>query len=286
MRPVLLFLLAGVLVATPLAQARADGFTAADLASAADAGDDAARTRSGLFSVSEAMRLAIAADPASALASAPREDAERLRAALSLDASQGASLSVVRARWFMAGAIVSAYPNARRTVFYNPLARGWLVVSWTVRDGVLAIADAQLTSAGPTPWLQTDGPYLAGLVEDVRENGSLPGSAAGEFAGAEADRWITGVAMQMRDPAQRTALDRARRTIAEGRTARFGGGAIDLLPAEARATFGPVAGFDRPGGRRSAIFGSPLYPNLLIAADFDARARLTRLTLINLGAVL
>ena len=286
MRPVLLFVLAGLLAGAPLAHARADGFSAADLASAADAGDDSASTRSGLFSVSEQLRLAIAADPAGALASAPREDAERLRAALSLDPSQGASLSEVRVRWFMAGAIVSAYPNSRRSVFYNPLARGWLVVSWTVRDGALAIADAQLTSAGPTPWMQTTGPWLAGLVEDVRENGSLPGSSAGGFAGAEADRWITGVAMQMRDPAQRRALDQTRRTIADGRTARFSGGAIDLLPARARSTFGPVAGFDRPGGRRSAIFGSPLYPNLLIAADFDARARLTRLTLVNLGAVL
>jgi hypothetical protein len=103
----------------------------------------------------------------------------------------------------------------------------------------------------------------------------------------EADRWITGLAEFIHEPGRREAAARARDLIAEGRAARVGGGVIDMMPARARRTYWPVAGFERAAGGHSLLFGSPLYPHILIAADYDdaARPALRRLTLVNLHNV-
>lgn len=276
----------GALALLP-ASALADGFTTADLSAAASTGGTQATLRQALLDTSEDLRIAFATDPAKMLDRSGPEQAALLREALAMGDASGD----IRARWFMAGAIATVYPGARTTAFYNPLARGSLIVRWDVRDGALVVAGARLAAAGPpdwlADWLAKPGSYLGNLVDDYRAAAPLGGDAPGEDAGFEADRWITGVALWLRDPAKAQAMASVRKRIASGRAARFGGGAIDQLPANARKTFGPVAGFARADGGRSLIFGSPLMPRLLIAADFDAAATpgLKHLTLINLGAV-
>lgn len=270
-------------LAAPL-PAFAQGFNAADLKQAALSAEAASTTaRLALLTQGEDLRLALVTDVAAALAVASPDEASRLRQALALGDASGD----IRARWFMAGAIASADPAAQTTSFYNPLARGWLVLTWQEKDGAIAIADARLVSATPSDWASKPGSYLGNLVADYRATSAVIGDGPGEQAGFEADRFITGVALWLRDPVKRAAMEAARKRIAAGKTGKQGGDVIDQMPAEARASFGPIAALQRAGGGGSVLFGSALMPKLLIAADLgDGAAPVAdRFTLVNLGAV-
>lgn len=228
----------------------------------------------------ERLRLTIAYDVAAGIALRTPAEQDALIAALGTGEGDGD----LRARWFMVGAIQQ--PGAgTRTYLYHPLARGWLLLNWAQEpDGAWRIRSARLDSSGLVGWMGGEQPYLAGLVADYAATRADPGSQPGDIAGMEADRWITGLAEFMHEPMRRAAADEARELIARGRTARLGGGAIDMMPQRVRASYAPVAGFERAEGGRSLIFGSPLFPHILIAADFDdgARPALSRLTLVNL----
>lgn len=232
-----------------------------------------------LGAATEQLRLALAYDVAAgiALRTPPEQDA------LILALATGEGAGDLRARWFMAGAIQQPGSGAR-TYLYNPLARGWLVLNWAQEGAAWRIASARLVSSGMVGWMGGNRPYLAGLVADYAATHAQPGAEPGDLAGMEADRWITGLAEFMHDPARLAAANEAKGLIARGRTARLGGGAIDMMPERARASYAPIAGFERAEGGRSLLFGSPLYPQILIAADFDGAARpaLTRITLVNL----
>lgn len=233
-----------------------------------------------LASETERVRLALAYDIAAGIALRTPAEQDALITALATGEGSGD----LRARWFMAGAIQQ--PGAgTRTFLYNPLARGWLVLDWKqAGDGGWQIASARLNSSGLVGWMGGERPYLSSFVADYAATHGRPGTDPGDLAGMEADRWITGLAEFMHEPARRDAADEVKGLIARGRTARFGGGAIDMMPERARASYVPVAGFERAEGGRSLLFGSPLYPHILIAADFDTSARraLRRITLVNL----
>lgn len=234
-----------------------------------------------LANETERLRLAIAYDPAAGIALRAPAEQDVLIGAL----ATGEGGADLRVKWFMAGAIQQPASGAT-TRLYNPLARGWLSLDWTqAADGAWRIRSARIDSSGPVVWVgAADRPYLAGLVADYVSAHARPGAAPGDLAGMEADRWITGLAEFMHDPARADAAGRARGLIAAGHTARLGGGAIDMMPERARATYAPIAGFERAEGGRSLLFGSPLYPHILIAADFDGgeRPALSRITLVNL----
>lgn len=233
-----------------------------------------------LAAETERLRLAIAYDVAAGIALRAPAEQDALIAALATGEGDGD----LRARWFMAGAIQQRGAG-RRTFLYNPLAHGWLMLDWAqAAGGGWRIAAAELKSSGLIAWMGGDRPYLAGLVTDYTATHGRPGGQPGDLAGMEAGRWITGLADFMHEPGRRDSAEEAKRLIARGHTARFGGGAIDLMPERARGTYAPIAGFQRAEGGRSLLFGSPLYPQILIAADFDGAERpaLARLTLVNL----
>lgn len=232
-----------------------------------------------LAAETERLRLSIAYDVAAGIARRDPTEQDALIGALATGEGDGD----LRARWFMAGAVQQA-GTGTRTFLYNPLARGWLVLDWAQVGGAWRIASARLASSGLVGWMGGDRPYLAGLVADYAAAHANPGDQPGDLAGMEAGRWITGLADFMHDPERRAAADEAKALIARGHTARLGGGAIDLMPARARATYAPIAGFERAEGGRSLLFGSALYPQILIAADFDGAAQpaLSRITLVNL----
>ncbi len=228
----------------------------------------------------ERLRLAIAVDVAAGIAMRAPAEQDALILALATGAGDGD----LRARWFMAGAVQQP-GSGTRTLLYNPLARGWLALDWARVDGQWRVASARLTSSGLVGWMGAEGrPWLAGLVADYAGARGQIGAQPGDLAGMEAARWITGLAEYMHAPERRAAAEQAKALIARGHTARLGGGAIDMMPARARATYAPIAGFERAEGGRSLLFGSPLYPQILIAADFDGAARpaLRRITLVNL----
>jgi hypothetical protein len=237
----------------------------------------------GLEAETERLRLAIAYDVAAGIAlRAPAEQDALIRAL-----ATGEGDGDLRARWFMAGAIQQP-AERRRTLLFNPLAHGWLVLDWAQgADGIWQVGSARLVSSGLVSWMGGERPYLASLVADYAATRGQPGAEPGDVAGMEAGRWITGLAEFLHEPGRREAAEQARGLIARGRTGRLGGGAIDMMPARARASYAPIAGFERAEGGRSLLFGSPLYPHILIAADYDdaARPALRRLTLVNLHNV-
>ncbi|MES2043875.1 MAG: hypothetical protein V4475_08345 [Pseudomonadota bacterium] len=261
--------------------AASKGFTPADLAAAAEA----ARTQPGavaraVAAETERLRIALAYDTAGGIAQRDPDEQTALIGAL----GTGAGIGDVRARWFMAGAIAQP-ATGERTVLYNPLARGWLILGWRrTAEGAWRVATARVAAAGTAPWPAETGPWLGALVSDYAATHEGIGAVEGGAAGVEAERWIKGVADLMADPEARKATDAARQAVADGHAARFGGQAIDLMPARARATFWPVAAMTRKDGGRAVIFGSALMPQILIAGDFagGASPTLARLTLINL----
>jgi hypothetical protein len=183
----------------------------------------------------------------------------------------------------MAGAIQQP-SMAPITALYNPLARGWLLLRWEKSGDAWKIKSACLGSLGSSDWTAATGPYLAALVSDYATAHDRLGGLPARQSGMEADKWIAGLAAAMHDPAVHAQIDAARKAIADRQTKRLGGGAIDLMPVRARKTFWPVAAFKRADSGQSAFFGSAVFPQILIAADFTAGAApvLKRMTLVNL----
>lgn len=229
----------------------------------------------------ERLRLAMAYDPAAALALRADREREILSAAL----ATGAGAGDVRARWFMAGAI--AQPGRDGTTqLYNPLARGWLVLDW-VRgaEGKPMLTGARLAAAGGAPWANRPQRYLAALRDDYRRERQAVGTAPPGLVLAEADRWLSDLAAWA-GPTRAATLAGVRHVLAEGQTAALGGHPFDLLPRRVRASFLPVGAFVRSKGGAAVLFGSPVMPGLLVAADFraDAPDKPDRLTVLNLDS--
>jgi hypothetical protein len=258
--------------------ALANGFSPADLQQAAKlTATDA--TAAQIARETEQLRLAIAFDPAAAIGM--RSDAERplLAAALGTGPGRGDA----HARWFMAGAITQSVTPSTVTL-YNPLARGWLTIGWRISASKPVVTSAQATSSGPVTWTENSGAYLAAFADDYAATRIATGTQPASIAVSEIDHWLTDLADWAR-PGLQQAAEAARQLIIEGRTARAGGGTADLLPANIRASFIPVAAFKRADGGRSLLFSSPLIPAMTIAADFDGAEAptLKRLTFLNLA---
>ncbi|KAF0113449.1 MAG: hypothetical protein FD163_1765 [Hyphomonadaceae bacterium] len=280
------FILIGLLaVANPAlaTPAATGGFTAGDLATAAQSLPNADLQQARiLMEETESLRLAIAYDAGAGVGI--RGPIEQILLADALGMSDAAT--DLRAKWFMAGAIAQT-PIGTNTMLYNPLARGTLVLGWSKSpEGNWQVASANLLSNPPSQWQQeAEKPYLAALVADYATNIATIGTQSGGYAAMEANRYIAGMAVWLRDPSHRQVTTEVREIIVAGRAANYGANAIDMMPTNARATYWPIATFERSEGGHSLIYGSALYPQILIAADFDASARpkLARLTLVNLG---
>lgn len=253
------------------------GFSAADLGIAAQqVGSD--REAVELDAEAERLRVAMSLDPAAAIGMRTEQERMVLAAAFETDQPRGEA----RARWFMATAIGQGGLGST-TAFYNPLARGWVLLGWQQVEGQWRVKSAQFHSAGSPKWTQASGPYLAAYVSDYASARKSLGTEPAGLAAAVADGWMTGMAAWLANPAQKAATARAAKLIASGDAAALGGQAIALLPARVRATFVPVAALMRSDGG-SVLLVSPLMPQLCVAADFDSaqKPELKQLTLVNL----
>lgn len=259
--------------------AQAAGFTSADLEAAAQT---TSNMRAEISAETERLRLAFAYDPARGLQM--RSEEERIVLLGALRTGEGAG--DLRVKWFMAGAIAQPSRGAT-TVLYNPLARGALALDWVKTDEGWRVAHAWLSSSGPAQWPAQQVAWRKAFAEDYAAARIFPGDAGSDFVDFESDRWLGSLAQWSRLRAHMKAAEAARALIADGKTAKVGGGNIDLIPERARKTYAPIGAIARNDGGAAVIFGSAVMPHLLIAADFagSADARLEKLSLINLANV-
>ncbi|MFT4027221.1 MAG: hypothetical protein QM676_10525 [Novosphingobium sp.] len=255
--------------------AHANGFSAADLAGAAQTAD---ARQAELVREADRLRLAVAYDTAAGLGSRAENERSALLAAL----PTGEGLGDQRVKWFMAGAI--AQPSrGSTTILYNPLARGTLALDWAKGADGWQVTHAWLSSSGPAMWPAQRVPWRKAFVDDYAWSRAFGGDEGRDWVAFESDRWLGGLARWVKAPANHRALTAAGKLIAAGRTARAGGGNIDLIPERARKTYAPLGALPRSDGGTAVLFGSAVTPHLMIAADFASDARLEKLSLINLG---
>lgn len=258
------------------APVHAQGFSSADLTAAAQQpnASQAETLAHELSALTERLRLSFAYDPLAAM----DDRAESERRQLFEVFAPGPGIADARVRWFMSGAIPQQSLGTT-TALYNPLARGWILLHWQKTEDSWLLDSAWIGSSGPATWTAETGPYLAALVSDYNQArkrlGSDPAGAVGEMM----DRWIGGLAVAMHNPAMRKSVDGVRNRIINGKS---GSNTIDLMPVRARQTYWPIAAFTRPEEKQTIIFGSALIPQMLIFADFSAKASIDRLTLVNL----
>jgi hypothetical protein len=276
--------------------ALATGFTPADLEAAARTTQTINQQAQAVAirEQSEALRIGLATETGASLAKL--NEGERAALAASFGALD--ERRSVQIAWFMAGAIAqSTTDGVLETRLYNPLAQLWLTMGWTIQEGGRPQLSrvVAMSAQGVPDWTTATGSYLAAFAASYSAANPQNGVAATpETMFVEADRWIGGLANWALIPTRNAALTRISQTIRDGEAGRYGaaGATLDALPRLVRASFAPITGFNRTaqdgdGGRGagSVLLVSPLYPNLIIAADFDATPgpNLQNLTLINLS---
>jgi|GEM_PF-4327311 hypothetical protein len=271
-----------ILAATP---AFSTGFNGRDLARAAQEHAEAQNTQqTEILNATEVFRLQMAYNPTAAINS--QNDA--IKRAFVNVFGELSNKRAYQAAWFMAGAISKSGDNNSQTKLYNPLAQIWLVLDWSKSGDAWQLVAVNASRAQVADWTLATSPYLQALANSYFEalNGDNGVAAAGDTLFANADKWISGLADFVLNPNKQSAAQNTLEIIHEGRAARFGadGNVIDTLPATVRATFAPITGFRRNNGS-SLLFGTPLFPQIIIAADFDGanRPNLKSLTLLNLA---
>jgi hypothetical protein len=268
------FVLPLLLLTSP---ALAQGFSEADLKASAAANTlQTLSIRKELATEVERLRLAFAYDPKLALSSRVDSERQELFTALGL----GEGIADARVRWFMAGAIQQP-GYGTTTALFNPLARGWLLLTWKEMPEGWVVHSAWMASSGPADWMSAGGPSLPALLADYADARLRLGQRPAREVGEIIDRWIGKLALSTRDTERNAGFEATRKLIVGGKTARLGGNLVDLLPERARATFWPTASIDREGEAHTVLFGSAVLPSLVIAADFDEGSKLTRVSLID-----
>jgi hypothetical protein len=274
-----------LLASTP---AYATGFTSGDLAAAAQRyaqpSDQASEVRARLAATEE-LRIGLALTPEATLSRLSGGERDILTSALGpMDARR-----TFQTAWLMAG--LTLRPTASsgsRVALYHPLTQSWAILGWERIDGTLRLSSFALLQAGDgTQWLKADSPYLISLtrtnsVASLDQTKSLEGKAFFDSI----EPWIKSLANWVLDPSKAHISGEILTAIREGQVSKLRrtGAIIATLPREVRATFTPIACLDAEDGQR-VFLGSALYPNILVAADVEARRRprLRSVTLINLA---
>lgn len=271
-----------ILAASP---ALSTGFTGQDLAKAAQEAAGAINNEQvEAFNATEVFRLQMAYNPNATFDNLPETIKQKLTNAL----GELNNKRAYQTAWFMAGAITKAGEKANQTRLYNPLAQIWLDIDWVNNGETLQIGDVSSANSVVDDWSAKNGSYLLAFANSywgaVQINSREVAQSNALFA--IADKWIQGLADWALSPTKAFSVENAQKAILNGDCAKFGadGAIIDTLPREVRASFSPLTGFQNNSGG-AVLFGTPLYPQIIIAADFDSasRPKLKNLTLLNLA---
>ncbi|HEY2710184.1 MAG TPA: hypothetical protein VGI95_19250 [Caulobacteraceae bacterium] len=288
------------------------GLAAAVAAVGAAAPSAAAPARSAdasaLIASAEALQAGLATMPAATFAA--RTELERRAIAGAMgpgDAARGLRLS-----WFMraAGVRIAGPGLAEPAVgFYNPLSDAWLLTRWSRLDGAWRVVAARWTPAaalrGPdqaSSWTERSGPWGDALAAEARAAASgfearsvmitspSPLASGAETSASDVygriDAAQAGLTVWAHDPAHRAAAEALLTAIQTGDAAKRdypgGNGRLSSVPEADRNTLLPVAALQEPDGS-ALLLASPHAPQLIVAAEFDAKLKLRRLTMLNVA---
>ncbi len=276
--------IAAILISNP---AISNGFKGSDLAKAAQEAASVRNTETvEAINATEVFRLQMTYNPKGTYENLPEPFKQNLLNIL----GEFNNKRQYQTAWFMAGAIVKTGDKPFQTKLYNPLAQIWLDINWVKENDKLSISEIIATNSVVDDWSAKSGPYLLALansyIGSLQANTRNP--AQNDTLFATTDKWIKGLADWALNPAKAGIVEATQNMILNGECAKFGadGAVIDTLPREVRASFSPVTGFNNDNGG-AVLFGTPLYPHIIIAADFDKsnQPKLKNFTLLNLQNV-
>ena len=287
MKPSSLFLVAGLSLLS-VSPAIAGGFNGRDLANAAQKsvksqpGQDAVEARNA----TEVLRLQLTYNPQATIQALPDDLRQKV---ISAFGETGAKRQY-QIGWLMSGAIAKPGKAAYQTRLYNPLAQVWIDLSWAKDGEGLKLSAIETSIAKVDDWSSQTGPYLMALghAYAAAVNNGLSDASVGDALFTVSDKWIQGLADWVLSPAKSGAVKSLQGLISAGECQKYGvdGTVIDSLPAAVRASFAPITGFHTKSGG-AVLLSSPLYPQIIVAADFDnaAKPKLKNITLLNLGNI-
>lgn len=292
------------------------GFSTDDLAAAAEAAplDAQIATARQLAAATATIRAAFVLNPATADTLLSRDERMVLERALGMDDGDQA----VRIAWLMrASAVrVGLSPSADVTALYNPVADAFLLLRWARASGEWRIVAAALTpsarllpQADAADWTVQQGEFLTALARTHNRAlnqfalltktysatdlflALLPHRATDQAqVYGRIDTWLGTLIGWRGDAAQLSAWQALHKSIVEGRESGFlvadRAQVLNVtgLPVAIRGSLTPVAAIAHDAGS-SLLLVSPLFPELLIAADFAAPGvmDLQALALVNLA---
>jgi hypothetical protein len=300
-------------IALPADAGTPHGFSAADLAAAgktAQANDTVVEARQ-LAAATDTLRAAFILNPRTAWTTLTPDERATLQNAL----GEWAAGDDIELAWFMRGAAVRVGTPAggAMTGLYNPVADAWLLLGWARSGGEWRVIEAAITPgarlrpasegadwtarAGVTARVLASAHQLAlhSFDELTGEARSTDVFAALTLTRDEdrpevhgrIDRWLGTLAGWRRDPARMKAFQELRGQIIGRRV-----GAIAVsdkqplldvmsLPLNVRTSLTPVAAIAHDDGA-SLLMVSPLFPSLMVMADFGGDARLKGLGIVDL----
>jgi hypothetical protein len=300
---------AALVLASPLsAAAPTVGFTAVDMAEAAKraAPEQWLGNARESYVQAEIVRAAFVQDASKAWATLSPDERAAMTSAIG-PSSNRTGLELV---WFLRNASTQAtqMDGSRLTGYYNPLADVWMLVKWAqvggtwrIGDAILVPASALSTHTQPTIWTQSPGGYVAALQTSFADATGKFGEQMVNYtpetvmkgliakritlrtqALAQIDGWLGTLSNWFTRPETRKATQQLGNQIIHGNEREAA--QVATLPAIVRSSLSPAGVVKRPSGL-SVLLISPLYPRLIVTADYrgdDVRQKPT-LGLITLG---
>lgn len=253
----------------------ANGFDSADLRRAASriAPDQGAQILARNLAATDRLRAGFALDPQTAWQAL--EDGDR--GVLFEAFGPFDRLTEFRLGWFFRSSISAgtSMDAGARTSLYNPAADIWLVLDWRQVGGEARLSSAHLAARGTGSlpdwsnqggaWGHALGNSTAAAFRAFGEEGQVATAGSNSLALSRIDSWLGSIAAlhgsanwQQRWKGVQQKLNATKQS-----------GALAELPLPVRRSLAPM-GFVARADNESVVLVSPLYPELVVLADFDA----------------
>lgn len=268
------------------------GFTAEDLVAAGKPGGDTALSAQArqLAAATDTLRAAFVLNPETAWTTLTPDERAALQAALGPDAID----RPIELAWLMRSAAVRVGNLAAGpiTALYHPVGDAWLLLGWARASGEWRVTNAALIPGSRLrnvdeagDWTTASGPTLTALgaahvgalgrfvamTDNVSANDLFIALATtrqedSEAVYTRAGQWLSTLAGWKRDDDRAKSYALLHTSLVKGDAST---GAAANLPTPVRASLTPVGAITQDDGS-ALLMASPLFPELMVAANFDA----------------